>query len=112
MSSKFKLTYSTMFNPPDELHTNFEAALEKVKSELGQEYGMIINGADVYTDKKFEDHSPINSDWTLAVMQEGGVEHAQVGICCEQPAFMVHLSARECADADPDIDVVGIDFFE
>ena len=41
-----------------------------------------------------------------------GVEHAQVRVCCEQPALMVYLSARECADADPDIDVVGIDFVE
>ncbi len=27
----FKLTYATMFNPPEELHTRFDAALAKVK---------------------------------------------------------------------------------
>ncbi len=28
----FKLTYATMFNPPEELHTQFDAALAKVRS--------------------------------------------------------------------------------
>ena len=41
--STFKLTYATMFNPPEELHTRFEEVLGEVKSRLGQEHGMIIN---------------------------------------------------------------------
>jgi 1-pyrroline-5-carboxylate dehydrogenase len=41
-----KLTYATMFNPPEELHTRFEEALGTVKAKLGQEYGMIINNKD------------------------------------------------------------------
>ncbi len=36
-------TYATMFNPPEELHLRFEEALARVKANLGQEYGMIIN---------------------------------------------------------------------
>ena len=32
----FKLTYATMFNPPEELHTRFEDALAKVKAGPGQ----------------------------------------------------------------------------
>jgi len=27
-SAQFKLTYSTMFNPPPELHAHFDAALQ------------------------------------------------------------------------------------
>ena len=34
--SEFKLTYATMFSPPEELHTNFDIALQKVKHNLGQ----------------------------------------------------------------------------
>ena len=30
-SSAFKLTYATMFNPPEELHTRFEEALKTKK---------------------------------------------------------------------------------
>ena len=36
-ASSFKLTYSTMFNPPEELHTRFAEALEKVKNGIGRE---------------------------------------------------------------------------
>ena len=36
----FKLTYGTMFDPPEELHTRFDDALEKVKAGLGKEFGM------------------------------------------------------------------------
>ena len=31
---KFALTYATMFNPPEELHTNYEQALARVKAGL------------------------------------------------------------------------------
>ena len=59
MSENFKLTYATMFNPPEELHTRFDEALAKVKTGLGQEHGMLIGGKDRFTAEKFEDRSPI-----------------------------------------------------
>ncbi|NCT22303.1 L-glutamate gamma-semialdehyde dehydrogenase, partial [bacterium] len=61
----FKLTYATMFNPPEELHTRFEAALAKVKAGLGAEHGMFIGGKDVFTAEKFEDRNPANTDVVL-----------------------------------------------
>ena len=73
----FKLTYATMFNPPEELHTRFDAGLARVKADLGREYAMIIDNKDVFADKKFEDYSPINTDWLLAVMQKGNEHHAR-----------------------------------
>ena len=33
--SSFKLTYATMFNPPEEMHTRFEEAVAHVKAHLG-----------------------------------------------------------------------------
>ena len=42
----FKLTYSTMFNLPEELHTRFDEALAKIKPVLGNEHGMLIDGKD------------------------------------------------------------------
>ncbi|NOY98663.1 MAG: aldehyde dehydrogenase family protein [Chloroflexi bacterium] len=83
----FKLTYATMFNPPEELHTRFEEALGKTKAGLGQEYGMIIDGKDVFADEKFEDHSPSNTDTVLAVMQKGNEKHAQEAIAAARKAF-------------------------
>jgi len=83
----FKLTYATMFNPPEELHTGFDQAVERLKKNLGQEYGMIINGRDVFADEKFEDRSPINTDWVLAKMQKGNAGHAQEALAAARHAF-------------------------
>ena len=46
MSENFKLTYATMFNPPEELHVRFEEALSGLKAKLSQEYGMIIGNQE------------------------------------------------------------------
>lgn len=87
MSEKFKLTYATMFNPPEELHTRFDETLTQIKANLGREYGMIINGKEVFADEKFEDRSPINTDWVLGIFQKGGVEHAQQALAAARKAF-------------------------
>jgi len=83
----FKLTYATMFNPPEELHTGFDKAVETLKKNLGKEYGMIINGKDVFADEKFDDYSPVNTDWKLAVMQKGNAAHAQQALAAARAAF-------------------------
>jgi len=83
----FKLTYATMFNPPKELHTSFDKAVAKLKANLGKEYGMIINGKDVFAKEKFEDRSPVNTDWVLAVMQKGDASHAKMAVDAARKAF-------------------------
>lgn len=80
MTEKFKLTYATMHNPPEELHQKFEAATKRLKSNLGKEFGMIIDNKDVFASDKFEDRSPVNTDWVLAVMQKGNAEHAHLAL--------------------------------
>jgi acyl-CoA reductase-like NAD-dependent aldehyde dehydrogenase len=42
----FKLTYASMFNPPEELHARFEAAMERVRARLGASHPLYIAGAD------------------------------------------------------------------
>jgi len=83
----FKLTYGTMFNPPEALHKGFDGAVAKLKGNLGKEYGMFIDGEDVFTDEKFEDRSPVNTSWVLARMQKGGAQHAQMAIAAARKAF-------------------------
>ena len=83
----FKLTYATMFNPPDELHTDFDQAVATLKQNLGAEYGMLINGKNVFAEEKFEDRSPVNTDWVLAVMQKGNAKHAQDAVAAARAAF-------------------------
>jgi 1-pyrroline-5-carboxylate dehydrogenase len=76
-----------MFNPPDELHKGFDKAVAKLKSDLGKEYGMIIDGKDVFADNKYEDRSPVNTDWVLGVLQKGGASHATMAIEAARKAF-------------------------
>ncbi len=87
MAKPFKLTYATMYNPPEELHTQYDASLAYWKQNLGKEYGMLINGEDYFTSEKFEDHSPINTDWVLAKMQKGGAQDAQAALSAARKAF-------------------------
>ncbi|MCJ7436081.1 MAG: aldehyde dehydrogenase family protein [Anaerolineales bacterium] len=83
----FKLTYSTMFNPPEELHLGFDKAVERLKSNLGKEHGMLINNKDVFADEKFDDRSPVNTDLVLARMQKGDAQHAQAAMSAARKAF-------------------------
>ncbi|MGC8856901.1 MAG: aldehyde dehydrogenase family protein [Anaerolineae bacterium] len=83
----FKLTYATMFNPPEELHQGFDAAVARVRQNLGKEYGMLINNKDVFADEQFEDRSPINTDWVLARIQKGNEKHAHEALAAARKAF-------------------------
>jgi 1-pyrroline-5-carboxylate dehydrogenase len=87
--STFKLTYATMFNPPEELHTRFEEVLADVKSRMGQEYGMIINGEERLASEKFEDRSPTNTDQVLGIFQKGTADDANDAIAAAREAFPV-----------------------
>lgn len=89
MTETFKLTYATMFNPPEELHQNFEAALERTKANLGKEHGMLINGKDYFSTEKFDDQSPINTDWLLGVFQKGTAQDAQIALAAARKAFPI-----------------------
>jgi 1-pyrroline-5-carboxylate dehydrogenase len=83
----FKLTYATMFNPPEALHQRYERALKKVKANLGKDHPMLINGKDVRSEAKFEDRSPINQDWLLGTFQKGGKAEAERALAAARKAF-------------------------
>ncbi len=85
--SQFKLTYSTMFNPPEEMHTRFEEGLARVKANLGQEHGMLIDGKDHFSAEKFEDRSPADTDVVLGIFQKGTAEDARLALAAARRAF-------------------------
>jgi 1-pyrroline-5-carboxylate dehydrogenase len=87
MAEKFKLTYATMFDPPEELHTRFEESLAVVRSNLGAEHSMIIGGKDRFAAEKFEDYSPIDRDVLLGVFQKGTVKDAEDALAAARKAF-------------------------
>ncbi len=85
--STFKLTYATMFDPPEELHTRFEGALAVVKSRLGQEHGMIIAGEDRFAAEKLTNRSPVNTDVVLGMFQKGTAQDAQEALNAARQAI-------------------------
>ncbi len=50
---------------------------------------MFIDGKDVFADEKYEDHSPVNTEWVLAVMQKGNATQANMAIETARKAFPV-----------------------
>ncbi len=91
----YKLTYASMFNSPEELHTHFEAALADVKAnQLGKTHAMLIGNQDVFAESTFENRSPINHGWMLANIQAGTSEHANQAVAAAKAAFPA-WSARD-----------------
>ena len=95
--SSFTLTYATMFNPPEELHTRYDEALARFKRNLGQEYAMIIDGKDVFAAEKFENRNPANTDEVIGLFQKGTAEHARAAMAAARKAFPVwsHMKWQE-----------------
>jgi acyl-CoA reductase-like NAD-dependent aldehyde dehydrogenase len=83
----FRLTYSTMFDPPPELHQRFEAAVEDVRATFGQSHGHYINGADVTTDELRDDLSPVNTNWVLGRFPVATAEHVERAVAAARAAF-------------------------
>lgn len=86
-NNSFKLTYSTMFNPPEELHTLYAEALAAVKAQLGREHGMLINGKDHFVLEKFTDHSPTDTSLVLGIFQKGTAADAHLAMEAAHKAF-------------------------
>jgi len=83
----FKLTYATMFNPPEEFHTRFEEALARVKANLGKEHGMIIGGQERFSAEKFEDRNPANTEMVLGIFQKGSAQDAHDAIAAAKKSL-------------------------
>ena len=54
----FKLTYATMFNPPEELHGRFDAAMSRLTGTLGGQHRLHIAGVDRPAQQVMEKRNP------------------------------------------------------
>ena len=84
-NESFKLTYSTMFDPPPALHERFEAALARVKAGLGAEHPMWIDGRARVAAATFESRSPIDRDWLLGRFARGSANSTFATTCSSAP---------------------------
>ncbi len=58
----FRITYATMSADNEQLQSNYDEAAVRAQAELGKEYPFVVNGQERWTDEKYEEPSPIDSD--------------------------------------------------
>jgi 1-pyrroline-5-carboxylate dehydrogenase len=83
----FKLTYSTMFNPPPELHTRFDAAMQRVTVGLGATHALYIDGADRPTQRTTVKLNPADQDQVLGHFAAATAADATAAVQAAQRAF-------------------------
>lgn len=86
----FRLTYATMYNPPDAMHERFEAALAQVEAGLGAQHRLFIDGADRDTARHVARYSPIDHELRLgefALADKVDVEAAMSAARAAYPAW-------------------------
>lgn len=87
-SAQFKLTYSTMFNPPPELHAQFDAALQAFRRDaMGRDWPMWIGGQPVAGSNFVECRSPINQDWLIGRFADAGADEVDRAVRAAHAAW-------------------------
>jgi acyl-CoA reductase-like NAD-dependent aldehyde dehydrogenase len=83
----FKLTYSTMFDPPEEMHARFEAALAEVRRGLGATHALHVNGRDVGAKQSYEKRSPVDRRVVLGRFPLGAAVDVDSAVAAAKEAF-------------------------
>jgi 1-pyrroline-5-carboxylate dehydrogenase len=83
----FKLTYSTMFDPPEEMHVRFETALAEVRSRLGATHALFIDGRDVPAARTYASCSPIDERLLLGHFPLGDASDVEKAMAAAMRAF-------------------------
>jgi len=83
----FRLTYATMFNPPEEMHERFERALAKMRGELGKTHPMFVGGKDVSAAATDERRSPIDNQILIGRFPHANAKEVDAAIAAAQGAF-------------------------
>ncbi len=74
------------FDDPD-VREDFEQAIEKVDREAGNEYPLVINGEEVWTDDFIESVDPTNTDHVVGRVCKAKEEHAERALEASWEAF-------------------------
>ena len=75
-------------NLRDELVINsFKQALEQVGAQLGQEYPLIVNGQEIYTDEKITSFDPSLSNQVVGFVSKASLEQAELALISAENAF-------------------------
>ncbi|WP_266182337.1 aldehyde dehydrogenase family protein [Dyella humicola] len=83
----FRLTYATMYNPPEAMHERFDAAMLRVEADLGGRHPLFVNGADCYTAEYADRRAPFDSDLRLGEFALASPVDADEAMAAAQAAF-------------------------
>jgi 1-pyrroline-5-carboxylate dehydrogenase len=84
---RMKITYSTLSADNEELQSAFDAAVEKVRGDLGKSYPMLIGGEERRGDQEFEDRSPIDTQIVVSRFPVGTRQDVQDAVAAARKAF-------------------------
>ena len=82
----FRLTYATMYNPPEAMHERFEAALARVEAGLGAQHRLFIDGLDRDAPRYALRHSPFDRELRLGEFGLADGNDVQTAMCSAQAA--------------------------
>ncbi len=85
----FRLTYSSMYDPPEELHERFEQALGVVRAGLGARHALFVDGSEMAGTTEVERASPIDADLILGRFALAGEEDLETAMRAAKAAFPV-----------------------
>ena len=83
----FRLTYATMFDPPEAMHQRFEAAHATVRAGLGGAHPLFIDGRDVDGDGLAHRPSPIDTSLDLGRFALAGPAHVEQAMAAAHRAW-------------------------
>jgi 1-pyrroline-5-carboxylate dehydrogenase len=83
----FRLTYATMFNPPETMHERFEEAMSTVRAGLGQRHALFIDGADRDATEYAARTSPIDSGMHLGEFALADAADVEAAFAAAQAAY-------------------------
>ncbi len=83
----FRLTYATMFNPPEAMHERFERSLAKVRGELGRTQKLFIDGRDQDASTHEERVSPIDHKLKLGRFPMAQLKDVDAALAAASKAF-------------------------
>ena len=84
---EFKLTYSTMFEPPESLHQAFEAALARIRATPPQNHALYINGHEHTAVTNRDRFSPIDRGLRLGCFAEASAADVNLAVAAARRAF-------------------------
>jgi 1-pyrroline-5-carboxylate dehydrogenase len=83
----FRLTYASMYHPPEELHLRFEQALAELRPALDRHHPLFIDGADRAGSGDVTRHGPIDATLALGRYAQAGAPEVEAALRAARAAF-------------------------